>query len=146
MTTSSGKDVIMEQCCPERVDTPPMCEGKLVGSFGIPSSSRGGYNALCSSVTLGEWRQLNSNIGYGKTVTNNIYTTGGIAARMAGRSDDRGNLLTAIPTDATVGYHGLATQCNRGQEGGEDDDTVGSRQTAGQSADGLLCFRLPNDT
>ena len=43
------KEIILEKCCPEKVDTYPMCRGKLVGSFGIPPPANmvgavGGYD------------------------------------------------------------------------------------------------------
>ena len=89
-------------------------------------------------------------------VTNDIYTTGGITTRIAGRYDDRGNLLAdidRIQLPHHPDYHGLATQCNRGSDGsdgcwagGDDDDTVGEANTEnGTSADGPICFRPPND-
>ena len=41
-----------------------MCRGKFVGSFGIPPPANmvgavGGYDVLCSNVTIGQWRELN---------------------------------------------------------------------------------------
>lgn len=79
-----------------------------------------------------------------------IYTVG-ITTRITGRYDDRGNLLTDIDGDPALralGYNGLATQCNRGSDSvNSDSNTVGEANTAaGTSADGPICFRLPNDT
>lgn len=147
--TQAGKNDILRICCPDRIDTYPMCRGTPIGAYGVPGiNSEGGVERdatvlatrTCGNITKNQWGTTIQRAWDTDRHEGLLYARTGVLARLTGDEDGRGNPLT----DAQKAR--LNIQCNLPDGNTDawhdaDDDDRLDEIFPGTNFDGVTCAR-----